>query len=187
MYSCAAIVSGNSWFLNCYGKRGILPAGSRKNTSFCHFLQQELCVQNSAHLFRRDVAEFGNFRFAAALRGKLQDFFCKLNSFFKAFLQYLQFFFPCLHILHSHLFAGFEHADVFMNSEDFLIVRIQSGNVVRFLRIFQELCQLLAGFLPVSSFGVKENPRCAVRKNTGSILVASGAEGIAVFPSPKTS
>ena len=68
-----------------------------------------------------------------------------------------------------------------MNSEDFLIVRIQSGNVVRFLRIFQELCQLLAGFLPVSSFGVKENPRCAVRKNTGSILVASGAEGIAVF------
>ena len=178
MYGCAAIVRGNSWLLNCYGKRGVLPAGSRKDTSFCHFLQQELCVQNYAHLFRRDVAEFGNFRFAAALRGKLQDFFCKLNSFFKAFLQalrtsflqYLQFFFPCLHILHSHLFAGFEHADVFMNSEDFLTVRIQSGNVVRFLRIFQELCQLLADFLPVGSFGVKENPRCAVRKNTGSIL-----------------
>ena len=52
MYGYAAIVRGNSWFLNCYGKRGVLPAGSRKNTSFCHFLQQELCVQNSAHLFR---------------------------------------------------------------------------------------------------------------------------------------
>lgn len=37
MYGCAAIVSGNSWFLNCYGKRGVLPAGSRKDTSFCHF------------------------------------------------------------------------------------------------------------------------------------------------------
>lgn len=35
MYGYAAIVRGNSWFLNCYGKRGVLPAGSRKNTSFC--------------------------------------------------------------------------------------------------------------------------------------------------------
>ena len=48
MYGCAAIVRGNSWLLNCYGKRGVLPAGSRKNTSFCHFLQH--LQENDNHI-----------------------------------------------------------------------------------------------------------------------------------------
>lgn len=37
MYGYAAIVRGNSWFLNCYGKRGVLPAAAGRTPLFAIF------------------------------------------------------------------------------------------------------------------------------------------------------
>ena len=68
-----------------------------------------------------------------------------------------------------------------MNSEDFLIVRIQSGNVVRFSAYSRNCASSLAGFLLLVPLVLRKTALCLARKNTGSILVASGAEGIAVF------